>query len=213
LIFREYHPAINLNLTEITERGIASGCPFCFARKNKSINVGDEVVLLTGYSSGKHYRVTDSKEKLTGNLLWEEMCEKPNGFLSISPYQHLWLKVPLPPIPSWALSLSVEDNCLIDDVLMRVASLSPELLTSDLDIKKIERIAAFFWAHRIPFDTAEMTKFLEAHGLLSTLHQNMSLVLDVARQTLQGAVGKAPIKRRKMPAFSKFRYLPNYKAI
>jgi hypothetical protein len=212
MIFQPYHAAISLGLNEISERGARNGCPFCLARLKKELASGDEIVLLHGYSSaGKFLKIDSWSSKGNGWLCIDLENVGDLGYFHLSPYSNLFLKTPLPQKPTWSLSLSVEDNLMIDDVLMRICASSQDISSPSFETINLERLAAFCWVHRIPFDTKELLEFLVAHGLPSKHKQEAAYCLDVARATLINTNGKRPIKRRKMLPFSQYRYWPKYK--
>jgi hypothetical protein len=209
LISRLFHPSISKGLLEISNRGAKNSCPFCRARINKEIKSGDEIVLLHGYTDAGRHLIVDCWSDRSSGWLCKDIEEEGTTRRVLNTYNELFLKTPLPKPPEWALSLAVEDNLLIDDVLMRIVADSKDINNNRFDVKKLDRVAAFCWHQRIPFDTKEMLAFLLAHGLHENLIKKAILVLDVARHALLTANGKNSIKRRRMVPFSAFRYWPN----
>lgn len=192
----------------MSQTGAANGCPFCKARIEKELSVGGEIVLLAGTGVGRRYHVVEPL-KVSGDWQCQPVGGEPGLFFNVSLYSDLFLKLPTPDVPKWALSLCVEDNCLIDDVLMRIASRVQEFGTLEFDLKHLSHLIAFCWIHRIPVIPSELSEFLVAHGHPHELGQITKETIERGIYLLTFANGKNPIKRRKMKPFEIFKYLPS----
>lgn len=208
MIFQLYHASLNAKLRSVSESGAENGCPFCRARLEKHLTTNDVIVQLAGPNAGKKYEVVE-KSSLGGEWHCREQIENPDGLYALTPNCQLYLKLPLPAIPNWMLSLCVEDCCLVDDVLMRIVSFQSKFGTMSFDLKHLSHLISFCWLHRIPIQPEELCNLLEAHG--HPVKMRIDTLNTIMRGTylLTFANGKSAIKRRKMKPFKFFRYEPN----
>jgi hypothetical protein len=208
MIFQLCHAYYSKGTYEVSLIGAKNGCPFCKARTEKSVLLGSEIVLLAGLGVGRSFTIVE-KSSYGDDWLCREIIEKPDGLFNISPLSDLYINLPVPAIPIWALSLSVEDNCMIDDVLMRVVAHRPHFGTEKFDLKHLSHLIAFCWLHRLPVDSSELCDLLEAHGHPNSMRTETVATIDRGLNVLLYANGKAPIARRKMKPFEVFKYFPN----
>jgi hypothetical protein len=179
---------------------------------DKSLKVGAVIVLLSHCDAGKRFSVVERGTQPIDCWLCQEVDGANNMFRRVSEYTELFLKFPLPAVPKWALPLSVQDNHMICDVIMRLVTHTDGFGSENFDLQGLHRIIAFCWHHRIPIDATEMTGFLEAHGHPSVLREKTAEALEFGAKLLMFSSGKAPVKRRRMKPFEVFRYSENHRS-
>lgn len=212
MIFRPLQPHVTNRLTQINASGISSGCPFCMARERKELAPSDRIVLLAGSRAGHIFEISSNMDVATGRFLAHDLSTQEVDSRMVNSHSEMYLKFPLPDIPTWALPLGVEDNCIVDDVLMRIASDASNFGSKEFDLQRLQHLISFVWRHRLPVTPLELVSFLEAHGHHNSLLNETEKLIRFGIELLTWSHARRPIKRRRTAPFANFRYAKDYRS-
>lgn len=125
----------------------------------------------------------------------------------VMPSQELFLDVELLVVPAWMPPVSIEDNAFLHDNLMRF--LDELTVACDCEIfgESLLPIIATCWRRRLPLKGVDIWPLLSAHGIGPHLEVSFIGHFDFGTKLLTSAQGRTAVKRRRMLAMSKGRYL------
>jgi hypothetical protein len=103
--------------------------------------------------------------------------------------------------PPWMPPLSIQDAFILHEMV---------LLAAERDLMRTEAqypLINVCWSHRLPLSGSEVWAMLEAHGCDPIARPVVIERFDFGVGLLVGTQGRPPVKKRRMPALSKGRYL------
>lgn len=201
-IHRSEHISINAPPVSL---GVENGCPFCRAREYKTPDVNQKIFFLSAGDIGQiGTRVNDQGFSLRSDQFAVKMpYDKQGHTRTVTKYLDLFVEEAFSTPPLWMPSFSIEDCLAIHEFMLRMFD---SLRTSSLD-NSIHTLIGTCWQLRIPISGNEMLPILSAHGFDRNKNGDFERLFDFGFQLLIRTQGRPPIKRRKMAAFSRGKYL------
>jgi hypothetical protein len=195
--------------TGITAGGTITECPFCLARQHPWPQIGTLITLLSGFDVGQSgVVVADQWGTCPPDRFLVKMAYAESGALRmVMPSHDLFLDVEQLIVPAWMPSLSIEDNGFLHEGLLRSLEGLKAARGRENIGKSLLSVIATCWGRRLPLRGAEFWLLLNAHGIDSHLKSDVIDYFDFGTKLLTQTQGRPAVKRRRMPAMSKGRYL------
>ncbi len=195
--------------TGITAGGAITECPFCLARQHPWPQIGTLITLLSGFDVGQSgVVVADQWGTCPPDRFLVKMAYAESGVLRmVMPSHDLFLDVEQLIVPAWMPSLSIEDNGFLHEGLLRSLEGLKAARGRENIGKSLLSVIATCWGRRLPLRGAELWLLLNAHGIDSHLKSDVIDYFDFGTKLLTQTQGRPAVKRRRMPAMSKGRYL------
>jgi hypothetical protein len=192
-----------------TAGGAIAECPFCLARRHPWPQIGTSITLLSGYDVGQSgVVVEDQWGTCPPDRFLVKMAYDESGALRmVMPSHELFLDVKQLVVPAWMPSLSIEDNGFLHESLMRSLEDLKAARGRENVGKLILALIATCWGRRLPLRGTEVWLLLNAHGVGSQLKSDVIEYFDFGMKLLTETQGRPAVKRRRMPAMSRGRYL------
>ncbi|MCP5372659.1 MAG: hypothetical protein H6907_13085 [Hyphomicrobiales bacterium] len=125
----------------------------------------------------------------------------------VTPGRELFLDVNRFSVPPWMPPVSIEDNALLHqsliDSLAVLAAAKDQKSVGDSLIGVIDSC----WRNRLPLQGTDVWPMVEAHGIPPHRKSDFINLFDFGKNILISTLGRAAVKRRRMPAMSQGRYL------
>jgi hypothetical protein len=190
-----------------TEMGAQNGCPFCIGRMIDEVEIGDRITFLKGNWVGRTAEVVALTQVGPGTFQ-VRFSNDPPGHTSICSYgSNQFLRFPLPPVPSWLCSLSVEDLISIEDAILyniRCAIIEGRAISCE---RLARAVVTVVWYRRLPVSGERVFATLAAHGVSDELRKEFALLFDFGVDLLITAHGRPPIKRKQVSPMSIGKYI------
>ncbi len=133
--------------------------------------------------------------------------EETGRLRMVMPHYELFLDVKVFAVPAWMPPLSIEDNSFIHDSL-RYSVDKPIAASERGELGELmHSVIATCWQRRLPLRGVDIWPLLNAHGVSPHLEANVIDYFDFGTTLLTTAQRRTAVKRRRMPAMSKGRYL------
>jgi hypothetical protein len=193
----------------ITAGGAIAECPFCLARQHPWPQIDTLITLLSGVDVGQSgVVVADQWGTCPPDRFLVKMAHHESGTLRmVMPSHELFLDVKQLVVPAWMPPLSIQDNGFLHESLLRSLEDIKAARGRESVGKSVLSIIATCWGRRLPLRGAELWLLLNAHGVGSELKSDVIDYFDFGMKLLTQTQGRAAVKRRRMPAMSRGRYL------
>jgi hypothetical protein len=192
-----------------TEGGAISRCPYCLASLHPWPPIGTTIIFLNGSVVGQSGMVVaDQWGTCPRDRFLVKMSYDETGKLRmVMPSHELFLDAEMLAVPVWMPPVSIEDNAFLHNSLPD----SLDKLTTECDRgslgESLHSIIATCWRRRLPLGGADIWPFLNAHGVAPRLKAVVIDYFDFGTRLLTKTQGRSAVRRRRMPAMSKGRYL------
>lgn len=110
--------------------------------------------------------------------------------------------MPPPPTPNWAPPLCLEDAAELDSVVVYFCEKSVRNGKRHLDWSAFFEIIRRIWTRRLPIESHELWTVLHAHGVPQRWEKRLTDFFTKGRDLLVYAVGKKPIKKKRVTPLS-----------
>ncbi len=191
----------------------ASRCPYCLAEQHLWPPIGTSIIFLNGIGVGQSgVVVADRWGTCPPDRFLVKMPNAKVGTLRmVMPTHELFVDVKLLSVPTWMPPVSIEDNAFLHRSLLH----SLDKLTAACDCgvvgEALGEIIATCWRRRLPLEGVDIWPLLKAHGVDANFEANMADCFDFGIRLLTRTQGRTGVKRKRMVAMSKGRYLTGAK--
>jgi hypothetical protein len=191
------------------EHGSANGCPFCLARKDRYPAQGKSIMFLSGSDVGQVGVITENSDwaRASGKFIVKMNYAPETHTRVVDPSLELFIDPEAMTVPDWMPALSIEDACALHEQVLQSLQFPPQGSARKAAAKIVTSVVARCWGQRLPLDGAEVWAVLAAHGARDELKTASIELFDFGLALLVGAQGRVPIRRRRMSALSRGRYL------
>ena len=180
--------------------GASAGCPFCRSARTRLPEVGTRFRLLSGFNAGRTGTVVQSPAPLP--LSRDEFLAQMDG----EP-QHMQRRIlpidiiepiPAPEPPEWAPPVELGVAAELDSVVVKFCEAGNRESAWIVDWPAFYEVVRFIWSKRLPLQAEETWAVLRAHGVPDQFREELLEFFQRGRELLVYAVGKKPIKKRRV---------------
>ena len=188
------------------EAGIDSGCPFCLARTALLPEVGARIQILTGYRAGLMGRVVKTPSSLplrNREPFLVQFDHDPPGIqqtVSLEGDLIGFNSEVLTPI--WAPPISLREAAELDDVIVKFCERGFSAKSWKQHLPTFYKVIRHVWHNRLPLEGTDIWSILEAHGAPQKYKKRLTDLYQDGRDLLVYAIGRKPIKKKRIAPFS-----------
>lgn len=188
------------------ECGASNGRPFCRSKRTDLPEVGTRFRFLADYKAGRRGTVVQSPAPppLDQNECLAQMDDDPQHWQTrVLPWDVIeYLPAPAP--PNWAPPVELAVAAELDSKIVKFCEAGNREGEWSVDWPVFYFVIRFVWSKRLPLQPDEMWALMEAHGVPIEFKDELSEFFDKGRDLLVQAVGKKPVKKRRVEPLAVF---------
>jgi hypothetical protein len=200
-------PRVREALIEFTHAGAKSHCPFCKGRMIASVSPGQRIMILQGTRAGQCATISKQPGWSEDEFLVHFDFEESDTLTRVHYRRDKFALIPLDKIPDWLSSLSIDDLSALEEsslyTVLHFASARRNQKWADLLLPLVATVRA----RRLPVQGVDIWRTLVAHGFSERHKSNFFKFFDFGVELLVLLHGRPAIRRKKMRAMSRGRYL------
>ena len=185
--------------------GSFSGCPFCTSCRIGIPKIGTKFRIISGSltgATGKVVKWHKTVPKIENEFMAQLNNEPKEWQIRISIERQLIQKLPVPPVPKWAPPLCLKDASELDKSVVKFCEKSFRHGKWKIDWDTYNGVIWTIWHNRLPIESNELWNVLQAHGVPRSSKRNLLGFYKRGCDLLIYAVGKKPIKKKRVRPLS-----------
>ena len=186
--------------------GMKAGCPFCLARKVRVPKIGETIRVLSGVSAGVVGKIVRPPRMLASDpyrITVRVKGDAPKTSRMINTKADLIERFPGPPVPKWAPPLSLKEAEQVDCRVVVFCEKSSSSGNWYPNFASFNEVIRYVWHERLPLEPSEISRVLQAHGVPKNWQVRLTSFFGQGRDLLVFAVGRKPVKRKRVQPLSK----------
>ena len=184
--------------------GASNGCPFCRSARTSLPGAGTRFRLLSGFDAGRTGTVVQSPAPLPWpqDEFIAQMDGEPQNIHRRILQSDIIEPIPAPEPPEWAPPVGLGVAAELDSVVVNFCERGNCESGWIVNWPTFYEIVRFTWTKRLPLQAEELWAMLRAHGVPDEFREDLSEFFQKGRDLLVYAVGKKPIKKRRVRPLS-----------
>ena len=200
-------PAVRKAIIRFTTRGARSKCPFCKGRMIASVSADERIMILQGMYAGRCGTVSAQPGWSTSEFFVHFDTDKNDVLTRIIYHSDKFSYLPIGSTPKWLCELSIDDLSRLEDAALETALIFANASKRMNFAQLLLPLIATVRSRRLPVTSNDLWPTLVAHGFEKSLKARFHSTFEFGIELLTSLHGRPAIRRKRMRAMSRGRYL------